>query len=258
MNNADEKKAVNPRGVELIYRDEPHTYETKNVRAHDFTSVTTFVGTLFPKFDEDTISKKCALKRGVTQEEVLKEWHDKRDKACDFGTRVHEMCENYILGNDISSTVMSDEEKPFFMSAYKYIYDKIISNDNLKVIEAEKIVFSEGFKLAGTIDLLLYDKEQKKVVILDWKTNKKLDFSNNFNQYGLYPIDDMDDTNYNHYKVQLNIYRTLLELEGYFPANTEYSLKIVHITSSCCHEYLPEIMESKTKDLLIKKVVEYV
>ncbi|GIS42763.1 MAG: hypothetical protein Ct9H90mP15_08030 [Candidatus Neomarinimicrobiota bacterium] len=43
---------------------------------------------------------------------------------------------------------------------------------------SEVIVYSEELKVAGTIDLLVYNKEQDMYHLVDWKTNKRI--SKNF------------------------------------------------------------------------------
>ena len=40
--------------------------------------------------------KKKAEERGITQEEILKEWKDKSEYSCEKGTLFHEYAENYL------------------------------------------------------------------------------------------------------------------------------------------------------------------
>ena len=101
---------------------------------------------------------------------------------------------------------------------------------SLDIIAAEKLVFNEELGLAGTIDLLARSKKDKSIVILDWKTNKRIIKESPFGKYGLKPISHLMDINFNHYSLQLSIYQYLLSTTGYFPPDTKYRRALIHLT----------------------------
>ena len=67
------------------------------------------------------------------------------------------------------------------------------------------------YDIAGSIDNLFLNRENGNLVMIDYKTNKKID-TESFNHVKmLYPLDSLDDCNYSHYSLQLNIYKILIE-----------------------------------------------
>jgi ATP-dependent exoDNAse (exonuclease V) beta subunit len=69
--------------------------------------------------------------------------------------------------------------------------------------------------IAGQIDCLV--KNGNEIVIIDHKTNKKLDLKGGFNTVTkstakmLYPLNNLDDCNFNHYQLQLSTYAWMLQ-----------------------------------------------
>ncbi len=58
------------------------------------------------------------------------------------------------------------------------------------------------------------DLGDNKYSLMDIKTNKRLDFSSKYNNFMLYPLENISDCNGNHYFLQLNAYKLMLEEEG--------------------------------------------
>lgn len=98
----------------------------------------------------------------------------------------------------------------------------------LKPFRMEWRIFDQDLMLAGSVDALFEDIRCRLVVIdvhyadpfektgklwlVDWKRSMKISFENPF-QYGLQdgPFANMSDCNFNHYSLQLNTYRSILE-----------------------------------------------
>jgi ATP-dependent exoDNAse (exonuclease V) beta subunit len=78
-------------------------------------------------------------------------------------------------------------------------------------------VWSEEYKLAGSIDMVFYRKSDDSYVIYDWKRSKEIKMENSW-ESGHPPLDHLPNANYWHYTLQLNTYRWFLE--------TYYGLKI--------------------------------
>lgn len=101
---------------------------------------------------------------------------------------------------------------------------------NYEFIEAEKMIFSPELKLSGTVDLIMRNKRTKNICVFDWKTNKKIDKENNWGDFGKEFLYHLDHCNYNHYSLQLNIYRKLLYREGYGDEFENAEMGLFHIT----------------------------
>ena len=57
---------------------------------------------------------------------------------------------------------------------------------------------------------MIFKKDDGTYVIYDWKRSKDIKEFNDFNK-GIRICNDLDDCNYNHYCLQLNIYKKILE-----------------------------------------------
>ena len=77
----------------------------------------------------------------------------------------------------------------------------------------EQIVGSRDYDVAGSIDFLAYSKKLDAIIIIDYKTNKKITFESYKDQKMLYPLNHIPDCNYYHYCLQLATYKCILEHE---------------------------------------------
>ena len=93
-------KATHPSGVEIVFTEDDHRYSSVvNGKELEYTSGTTFVHKFFPEFDPTgEILRRKAAKLGKTPEALKAEWDANRDASCVFGTRVHGVCEDILLG----------------------------------------------------------------------------------------------------------------------------------------------------------------
>ena len=202
---------------------EEHKYILKTNPDLEFTSVTTFIGQFFEEFNAKKIATKLVTSNrnymGMTVEEVLATWKD----AAEHGTKVHEELENYILNKDTLT-----EPKSIQGMNWLNKYKMKSSFD----VYPEVIIYSEELKLSGTIDLLLFDKINNKYIIMDWKTSKKIDTKSYKNKRGTKPASaNIEDTKFNHYALQLSLYRYLLE--EYYGIEVTQHL-IIHLKDNEC------------------------
>ena len=236
--------AKNRNGLELHFDEGPHEYYTLDNSGNKtlYTSVTTLVERFFPKFDSDAIAPRVAAKRGVTTEEILKEWKDIAETASRFGTRVHECCEDAMRGRPLRNSPEDARETETFKHAVT-IAEKIRSR--YEVLGIEKVTFLEHLKLAGTVDLFARSKKKDgsyKYWILDYKTNKKIEQENPWGKFGFKPFDRFPDNNFSHYTVQLNIYQRMLKLNDEIPDGVDVGRALIHITPAGVFPYpVPDI-----------------
>ena len=223
----------------IVLNESEHKYILKDSEHIDFTSVTTCISMFFEKFDKIKIATKLIQNipkyKNLTIEQIIDNW----DKAAQFGTDVHKEIENYINHNT-SPTINRS------ISAINWLNNYLKKSDF--EIFSETIIYCEKLKIAGTVDLLLYDKVHNIYHILDWKTSKKIDTVSYKNKRGNTPeTKDLLDTNFNHYSLQLSLYRYLLE--------KKYSIKIqdqiiVHLAENSVHTYLTENLSNHIKSIL--------
>ena len=169
----------------------------------EFISATTFISQFFEKFEAERIAKKLVSSSpkymGMTVEDVLAMWKE----SADYGTKVHEELENHILHQD-------SLKEPKAVQGMNWL-NKYKMKSNFEVYP-EVIIYSEELRISGTIDLLLFDKNSNNYIIMDWKTSKKIDTKSYKNKRGILPESaNIEDSKFNHYALQLSLYRYLLE-----------------------------------------------
>lgn len=252
--------AKNPRGWEIVFDEESHTYTTrlkgspisdtgavlrasgcdpedKTIGIIKYTSGTSFVHHFFPTFDEDgAIAAKKARERGVSAEQIRFEWKQNAADACAMGTRVHETCEDVLkhrvdlFGNyDFRNKPLDAREEAIMAAGFEAA---TMVRNKYEILGIEQIVFDIDVQIAGTIDLLARDPADGTVWILDWKTNKKIDFENNYrnNGRGLYPIQHLHNCSGVIYGLQLSTYQYLMVKAGYFGREQQFRRGIFHLT----------------------------
>lgn len=203
---------------DIFFDEKPHKY-TDSVGTK-YTSVTTFVGQFESDKDWDLIAEKAAQKPenksvGKTAKILREEWKHAGDIACCLGTHVHSVCELGWANKEYYPNEQDFVTYPEIKEDFEYRKKKAkkIISDMRKIympVKNELIVYDRDWKLCGTIDFLAKDTRDGSYAIIDWKTNKKWEYSNKFSRMKA-PFDFMDDCNISHYEMQLNIYKAILE-----------------------------------------------
>ena len=189
---------------------EPLTHTYTDIEGNNYISVSKVVSKYKAKFDSDKWSKVKALQRGITQEEILEEWRLKALASTDKGTEIHKAVEEYFV-NDKESDIIKSYLPTFRLWKKTAVF-----------FHPEKILYSKEYKVAGTCDMVVYSEKEDEYSILDWKTNKEIKKSNKYQKMtGI--CSHLDDCNYNHYMLQLNLYARLLD-------KPIKKLNIIHLT----------------------------
>ena len=245
MNNMQ----IDKRNGDICFNDENHLYFDINNPDDKFISVTTLIHSFAQEFDKDfwsayktleklipksswNIEKKSLLNTqkfdksildlynisendfNKIQQEILDSWDEENRKSCERGTKIHSELENsfYKQPNDISLQKFgiggkfeckkdySDLDLEYGVYPEYLIYR--VSDDNI-------------LKIAGQVDLIV--KSGNEICIIDHKTNKKIDQKSFFNSKTKsstkmkYPLNTLDDCNFNHYQLQLSTYAWMLQ-----------------------------------------------
>ena len=187
--------------MSVILNHDTHVY-TNTETGETYTSVTTFIGKYKNQFDKDKWSKYVAQRDGLSQEEVLDKWSNITTTAQNRGTNVHLIMENYIKEKKIEK-------------GYEEFVDSFIKKTNGIILPdskilSEELLYSHEHKLAGTADLIV---ENKNIFyVMDFKTNKKFNYTNKYNEYFFEPIDYLPQCEFTTYTIQLSIYARMHEL----------------------------------------------
>jgi ATP-dependent exoDNAse (exonuclease V) beta subunit len=184
----------------VILEHDTHTY-TNTENGDVYTSVTTLIGAYKKKFDSDKWSKVVADRQGTTQEQILNKWSEITTTAQARGTSVHLVMENYVKFNKI--------EKGYENLVDSFVKKTVGIMKPDSNILSEELLYSHEYKLAGTADLVVENDDI--FYILDFKTNKKFNFVNKYNEYFYEPIDYLQQCEFTTYTIQLSIYAWMHE-----------------------------------------------
>ena len=148
------------------------------------------------------------------QQLVLDDWDNENRKSCDRGTKIHADLENSFYS----------KKKDISLSKFE-IGGKFECRKDYQALDLENGVYPEylisrvsedgKLRIAGQIDLLV--KKGNKIIIADWKTNKKIETKSYFNNKTKtsvkmkFPLNTLDDVNYWHYTLQLSTYAWMIQ-----------------------------------------------
>jgi len=185
----------------IIFNEEKHSY-TNSETKEKYISVTTLLGKYKTAFDKDKHSRRVAEREGVSQEMILEMWRVDNKKATDRGTKIHKIMEKYIEQGEKNE----DTSELLYSS-----YDDTISNsiDRFNKVYSEILLHNNSFKIAGTADLI-YDHGEY-FTIGDFKTNKRFNYSSNYNEHFKDPISHLQYCEHNNYALQMSMYAYMYE-----------------------------------------------
>ncbi|MBK0401791.1 hypothetical protein I5M27_02270 [Adhaeribacter sp. BT258] len=210
--------------VGVTIEPELHIYIGDETGNAEYISVTTLIERFFP-FDLKRYIERKAEEENRTEEDVFDEYSLMRDEAAEKGTYLHNQIENFLKGKEFDA---DSKEFKLFLN----FYNKEIKVRNLLFNDAEKMIFSNKYNVAGTIDCLFKKNKEDEYVILDWKRSKKLIIDNRPRIFGFgYASSELchlDNSSYYKYCLQQNIYKHIVE--------TEYSMKISSMKLVVLHE----------------------
>ena len=244
-------KAKHPKGYIVEFFEDSHKYISYiDGQKICYISGTQFLHKFFKPFDADgEIAKRCAMKEGVSIEEIRDRWAKAGKEASTLGTKIHECCEDIELGRkELRNKPANMKEERMMDHAIKMAKRFYAGFDILGV---EKIVFSPSLRIAGTIDLFARSKKDGTYVIIDHKTNKSIDLEDRWNKFALPPIDHLHDINFVTYGLQLNLYEYLLKREGYIPKDAKFKLFLNHITEDSAKLILIPDYQMEIRDMFI-------
>jgi len=208
----------------LGFDEKSHVYAKDETGNSEYISVTTLIERFFP-FDLKRYIERKAEEEKRTEEDVLDEYLLMRDEAAEKGTFLHNQIENYLKQIDFDS---DSKEFELFLD----FFNKEIKARDLVFFDAEKMIFSEKYNVAGTIDCLFKKNGKDEYVMLDWKRSKKLIIDGHPRIFGygyaLSELSSLDNSSFNRYCLQQNIYKHIAE--------TEYGMKISSMKLVVLHE----------------------
>lgn len=209
---SDEINSPNNEKEDIQFDSKKHIYTYKGLI---LSSVSSILANYFPLFDTDKHSAITATRRGVPQQLVIEEWDCKGAISREVGTHLHLQIENHILNKPINThydfvydgEYIKERKKIDISGEFEY-YKQFINDNNIQSYRTEWRIFDKLNMIAGTVDFI--SKNGDVYDIYDWKRSEKV-FKNNPYQSGLGELAHLEDTSFNRYSLQQNLYRFILE-----------------------------------------------
>lgn len=233
--STEKKSVVKHNGLTIQFDESGHVYKVFCEDNNGDTklkfkpiSVTTLIHKYQKPFDVESNSLRVAQREGVSQDEIKKRWRTQNREACNYGSKMHSVVERIFNGEFVDDTNFNINEKVVLAQI-----NKVVEKMKTKPYdwESEKIVFDPSINVAGTVDLLGKNKDTGDYIIIDWKTNKRIRFENEYGENFLSPIDELPDCEFNIYGLQLSMYEKILKDGGFIPKEANVKKFICHFHS---------------------------
>lgn len=254
---------ISERDKLLGFEPDKHIY---TYQGKELASTSSVISSQFPEFDTEKWSAIKANERGVPQQKVKDEWEMSGLKATTTGTFMHEQIENTLLGNEVKHSfhfshhtayVNCDEE--ISINHELSLFRQFLDRNPLTPFRSEWHIFDEDTMIAGTIDLVtrnakgeyeMWDWKRSGNIGKEWGT--KFNIASNRFQHGFGKLAVLDDTSYNHYLLQQNMYAYLLK-KHYNIVLKRMSLVVIHPSNKYYH-----ILELPNReDLILTLIAQY-
>jgi hypothetical protein len=275
------KENAHPRDKCIIFDDEPHKYYING--ESDYTSCTTFIHHHFSEFDAPNVAKKMICRpdfrtnsrydkykeltmdmkgnqvsNEILLKRILDSWTENGKEQSSLGTSMHRSIELFYNDETTSEEcIMNTKEYGYFEN-----FHSKTKRNSWKMLRTEMIVWDDESKLCGSIDAIYIDtslnqsikdwqdgKIKLRIRLVDWKRSKEIR-KFGFGKFGLHDCSHMQDCNYNHYKLQLNLYKYMLE--------KKYNVIVDSMCIVVCHPNADDFQEYTFNDeqSLMHKLVD--
>ena len=219
------EKNKHERDTHIKFDEGPHIYTIDG--DSDYSSVTTWNHSHFPKFNADNIIKKMMSSKkwpeseyfGMRPREIKEKWRNNGKEASEAGTKMHFDIECYY--NDLEVEVDED------CLEWKYFenFEQEIGSA-LEPYRTEWMVWDKEHRLAGSIDMI-FENPDGTLQIYDWKRCKEIKKDNRWDSAITECISHLPDSNFWHYSLQLNTYKWMIE--------KNYGKKVTNMYLVCLH-----------------------
>jgi ATP-dependent exoDNAse (exonuclease V) beta subunit len=218
----------NERDANIQFFEQGHKYTILTDPESTYTSVTTWNHQHFPKFDADAIIQTMMKGKNwnpsnkywnMTPEQIKAQWNANSAEVAQAGTDMHYQIECFMNNAELSPGYTHQDllensangSNDNTTLEWSYFLEFVKNNPELKPYRTEWLVYDEEIKIAGSIDMV-YENPDGTLLIYDWKRSKEITKSNNWNKSAITEcIQHLPDTNFWHYTLQLNTYKTILE-----------------------------------------------
>lgn len=284
MTNLLTIRNAHPRDANIRFQEEGHKYTILTDLNSQYTSVTTWNHSHFAKFDSDAVIASMMKGKnwnptnkywGLTADQIKKQWADNGKEVAGAGTQMHYQIE-CLLGGVINPNSLPLKYTHRDLLDYYFGGNQDVVPPNLGVegglcpphfmqfmqdfpqlvpYRTEWLIYDKEVKLSGSIDMVYENLNDGTLSIYDWKRCKSIDKTNGWNKFAITEcISHLPDSNFWHYALQLNTYKTILE-RNYGRRVADMYLVRLHPDSSTYQLLKVPVLENEMNDLFeLKKL----
>lgn len=240
---------------DVTYYDEPHEYY---VNGEKYTSVTTLIHKFQNEFDEEYWSSYISEKTGLSKSNVKLGWKHINEVGTIKGSTAHDYAENLFL----NKVFPYPKQKVIDHFGYDAIWDQYLKTKNhidnfynatknkLIPIKTELVVYYPKYKLAGMVDLLVWNVKEQEFQIWDYKTNKDFTYESEYGEHLNNCLSILQDCDLEIYSLQLSTYKHIIEQMTNVKIGKCYLVWVSHRNENF------KIIQTKNREFYVKQMLE--
>ena len=182
-------------------------------------------------------------KAGTADEDIINYWKRNGTIQRARGQLLHYHVEQMLNGREVE-----EPHSPELLQASIIIKD-FLPNNGLIPFRTEVCLYHAKLNVAGQADLLCVDR-RKRLVLCDWKRTQEIRTENAFRSMKE-PLENLCDSNYWQYALQLNLYAFILEDQYGYSVGPLY-LFVVHPSKTA-----PRILEVPRLEHELQVLIEH-
>lgn len=257
--NLLEERNPHSRDKCISFQEEGHKYFINEKRLFDpgsgqidegYTSVTTFIHKLFPEFNSNLVIDKMMKSwkwkdskyHGMSKDEIKAGWLKNAKEASGAGTKMHEDIEKFYNGLSVDN---ASKEWAYFQEFFN-------DHKELTPYRTEWTLWDEESRICGSVDMIFIE-DDGTLKVYDWKRSKEIKKNNRFQSGKHHSVRKLDDCNYEHYSLQLNLYKYLIERRYGFKVS-ELAIVVFHPSNESYQKYVVRDLQSTVKELMKDRI----
>jgi ATP-dependent exoDNAse (exonuclease V) beta subunit len=219
---------AHPRDAHIQFQEEGHKYTITTDLSSKYTSVTTWAHSHFPHFDADAVITSMMKGKnwnptnkywGLTPAQIKQQWSQNGKEVAAAGTQLHYRIECF-MNNTVLPPRYTHQDllnltlEPSSQDApeWRFFLEFVRDYPHFTPYRTEWLIYDEQVKISGSIDMVYENREDGTLSIYDWKRSKSIDKTNGWDKCAITDcISHLPDSNFWHYSLQLNIYKTIIE-----------------------------------------------
>lgn len=206
--------------ADIAFSPKENRYILRNKR---LLPISEAVKLFFEPFDRDRWAEKKASQTGKPKDLIAEEWFLKSETARRTGIFLHEEIARYFMGSPMKGCFRFkfkgkyfDIDKEIGIAKEESLFREFVKSENLRVYRTNCLVADRSMRIAGRVAFIGICETGYE--IYDWKRaggitdcNGDAIIRNAYGRKGRNGMENVDDTPFWHYALQLNLYRAVLE-----------------------------------------------